>query len=301
MAIRFCERCGHHVSSDALFCSNCGTKLPRSKDRVEEAALWEGVVPNSSPIESSVNTPQPPGVKSPDLYFAPEREIVCYNCNSIIPGDSRFCPVCRVELFQSCPKCGNLFSTKYCNCNHCGTNIEQFLKQQGLGGIVYGVLFKKKEEERILAEEKKRIEREREERERLNPKITDFRIEKKVNTYFAGITVSWQIVNAQEYKLSVSNPKKDSGCWYNLNKSSFYLRSFYECKKGNETVGHVEISALDLLDYVPILKGPDNSLYIKITAYGNGTFRMRTIRLRLIAYMLQPLQLVSIDEVENYY
>lgn len=309
MAIRFCERCGHQVSSDALFCSYCGAKLPRSKDRVEEAALWEGTAPSSSSIDGSVNvaTSPIPIVKHSDLYAAQEREILCYNCNNSIPSDSRFCPVCQIELFRSCPKCGNIFSTKYCNCNHCGTNIEQFLKQQKLASIVLGVLFKKKEEERILVEEKKRkaeqerVEREREERERLNPKITDFRIEKDVKTYFEGITVFWQTVNAPDYKLAVSNPKKDSGCWYIINKSTFYIGGFYEYKKGNETIGHVRISASDLLDYVPFFKGPDNSLYFKITAYGNDTFCTRTIRLRLLAYMLQPLQLVSIDEVENYY
>ena len=265
MAIRFCEKCGHQVNSDALFCSNCGAKLPHSNDRVDEGALWESFVSNSSPVESAANSSPSPIIKRSDMFFAHERELVCYNCKNTIPSDSRFCPVCQIELFQTCPKCGNIFSTQYCNCNRCGTNIELYLKQE-------------------------------EERKRLVPIIKVFRIEKRGTTYFKGVTLYWQTINAQNYNLSVSNPKKEDGRWYDLRN----VGSLFHEKNGNERNGVKGLSATELQSFVPIFNGKDNSLYFRFTAYGNDTVSCtRTIRLRLRADYLSPMQFISIDEVED--
>ena len=55
--------------------------------------------------------------------------INCFNCMAYIPGDSKFCPVCRTELYSTCPKCGHNYSAQYLNCPQCGTNREEYLSQ----------------------------------------------------------------------------------------------------------------------------------------------------------------------------
>ena len=81
---------------------------------------------------------------------------VCYACKEIIPADSLFCPYCRKKLWVKCPNCGHEYSSQYPNCNQCGTNLNQYLKEE-------------EEKERIKKEkeaEEKRIEQEKKEEEK---------------------------------------------------------------------------------------------------------------------------------------
>ena len=86
-----------------------------------------------------------------------EKTIICWACGEVIPADSKYCPLCSTELFVKCPKCGHEYSSQYPSCNQCGTNREQYLKEEKERQE------QKAEEERI--EEEKRLEAERKWRE----------------------------------------------------------------------------------------------------------------------------------------
>ena len=64
---RLCENCGATVADDALFCGNCGTKLPEV-------------------------------VAEPDSVDAPVVELVCPSCSTSVPVDADFCPACGTKL-----------------------------------------------------------------------------------------------------------------------------------------------------------------------------------------------------------
>ncbi len=65
-----------------------------------------------------------------DYYNSGERTMVCHVCGKVIPADSKFCPVCSKSLFVKCPKCGHEYSSQYPSCNQCGTNREQYQKEE---------------------------------------------------------------------------------------------------------------------------------------------------------------------------
>ena len=110
-----CSKCGKEFGEDTN-CQHCGV------DRVTGLANYNGYGTsdyqgaNTSHYDSSYNS-------SP-------KTMVCYACSEIIPSDSEYCPHCRKKLFEICPKCGNKFSSQYLNCNQCGTNLKQYLKEE---------------------------------------------------------------------------------------------------------------------------------------------------------------------------
>lgn len=114
-------------------------------NKVSEKAIWEGSIPSedentqfTTPIQSQ-----------PQMMF-------CYKCNNVIPGNSRYCPYCQVELFTTCPKCGAKYSSQYPSCSQCGTNRQEYLQAQ------------RREQERKEAQEREnRRQREIQERKRL--------------------------------------------------------------------------------------------------------------------------------------
>lgn len=114
-------------------------------NKVSEKAIWEGSIPSedentqfTTPIQSQ-----------PQMMF-------CHKCNNVIPGNSRYCPYCQVELFTTCPKCGAKYSSQYPACSQCGTNRQEYLQAQ------------RREQERKEAQEREnRRQREIQERKRL--------------------------------------------------------------------------------------------------------------------------------------
>ena len=110
-----CSKCGKEFGEDTN-CQHCGV------DRVTGLANYNGYGTsdyqgaNTSHYDSSYNS-------SP-------KTMVCYACEEIIPANSEYCPHCRKKLFEICPKCGNKFSSQYLNCNQCGTNLKQYLKEE---------------------------------------------------------------------------------------------------------------------------------------------------------------------------
>lgn len=88
-------------------------------NKVSEKAVWEGVIPQEDEVYQSPLQKQ----NQPQMMF-------CYKCNNVIPGDSKFCPYCQIELYVTCPNCGVKYSSQYPICNQCGTNRDEYLENQ---------------------------------------------------------------------------------------------------------------------------------------------------------------------------
>lgn len=111
---------------------------------VSDKVVWENGVTPDNDYSQTVSQPQPSFQPIPQSQM-----MFCYKCNNVIPENSRYCPYCKVELYATCPKCGQKYSSQYPICNQCGTNRQEYLELQ------------KKEQERI--ERRKRIERNKQE------------------------------------------------------------------------------------------------------------------------------------------
>lgn len=124
-------------------------------DKISEKAVWDELVPSEDEKISSASFGQ----------SAQAQMMFCYKCNQVIPANSAFCPWCQTELFVTCSKCGNKYSSQYPACNQCGTNREAYMQE------LKRLEAKRIEEERIRNErikEQQRIDEEkRRERERL--------------------------------------------------------------------------------------------------------------------------------------
>lgn len=130
-----CAVCGKEFGS-GINCQNCGT------DRVTGLANYSGYDrPNSSLGDQSNYTSQ-----SNNVYASPNT-MVCYACSEIISANSEYFPYCSTQLYVTCPKCGNKYSSQFPACNKCGTNRVKYLKK-----------LKAEEEEARRKENEKRTE-----------------------------------------------------------------------------------------------------------------------------------------------
>jgi len=110
-----CSICGKEFG-EGINCQNCGV------DRVTGLANYSG---HGTSDNHGTNTSH-----YDSSYNSSPKTMVCYACEEIIPANSEYCPHCRKKLFETCPKCGNKFSSQYYNCNQCGTNLKQYLKEE---------------------------------------------------------------------------------------------------------------------------------------------------------------------------
>lgn len=116
-----CSICGKEFG-DGINCQNCGV------DRVTGLANYSGHEPSIGNYHSQGNYSQSNSSYNEDNTSL--KTMVCYACGEIIPINSEYCPHCRKKLYETCPKCGNKFSSQYLNCNQCGTNLKQYLKEE---------------------------------------------------------------------------------------------------------------------------------------------------------------------------
>ena len=119
-------------------------------NKVSEKAVWEGVIPQEDEVYQSPLQKQ----NQPQMMF-------CYKCNNVIPGDSKFCPYCQIELYVTCPNCGVKYSSQYPICNQCGTNRDEYLENQRREEI----LQKQQREQELKDERERKIRRKQIERE----------------------------------------------------------------------------------------------------------------------------------------
>ena len=149
-------------------------------NKISEKAVWDELTPSEDENTSQTSFGQP---AQPQMMF-------CYKCSQVIPANSAFCPWCQTELYVTCPKCSNKYSSQYPACNQCGTNREQYIEEQRrLKARQLEEQQKKKleaqrireEARRIKAEEdarkfeQERIMREREEEERKKRNLAEKR------------------------------------------------------------------------------------------------------------------------------
>lgn len=117
-------------------------------NKISEKAVWDELSPSGDEKISQASFGQP---VQPQMMF-------CYNCNQVIPANSTFCPWCQINLFVTCPKCDNRYSSQYPSCNQCGTNLKVYMQEQER--------LRKQRLEKQRQEEKRRKKEYQEERER---------------------------------------------------------------------------------------------------------------------------------------
>ena len=128
-----CANCGKEFGS-GINCQNCGV------DRVTGLGNYSGYDKPSGSHNYNVNNSQ----QYTSSSSGTPNTMICYACNEIIPANSKFCPYCSKQLYVTCPKCGNTYSSQFPACNKCGINRDSYYKQQ------------EAERQRILREEKER-------------------------------------------------------------------------------------------------------------------------------------------------
>ena len=117
-----CSVCGKEFGTGCN-CQHCGV------DRVTGLANYGGYNPSTGSNSDRSDKYQQYGSSSNGGCNS-FNTMICYACEEIIPANSEYCPHCRKKLFETCPKCGNKFSSQYYNCNQCGTNLKQYLKEE---------------------------------------------------------------------------------------------------------------------------------------------------------------------------
>ncbi len=128
-----CSSCGREFGS-GVNCQYCGV------DRVTGLGNYSGY----HNLEGDIN------YSSYDGMSSSPKTMVCFACGEIIPANSEFCPYCSKQLYVTCPKCGNTYSSQFPACNKCGTNRESYHKQQ------------EAERQRAIREEEERQRQQRE-------------------------------------------------------------------------------------------------------------------------------------------
>lgn len=139
-----CSNCGKEFGN-GINCQNCGI------DRVSGLANYNGY--NNSAGGSNYDSSGYGGQTSPIT-------MVCYACGEIIPANSEYCPICRKKLYETCPKCGNKFSSRYLNCNQCGTNRKEYSELKEKERREELERQKKEQEERVKKEQEQIISKE---------------------------------------------------------------------------------------------------------------------------------------------
>lgn len=159
---------------------------------VSDKVVWENGVTHNNDFTPTMSQPQ-------SEFHSQSQKMFCYNCNNVIPADSKFCPYCQIELYVTCPKCGAKYSSQYPACNQCGTNRLEYIETQ------------KREKERIEAR-KRREERLRQEKLELERKEQERKeaIERQERETHWGqeCAIKEQIINTKEYQSTYSALKE---------------------------------------------------------------------------------------------
>lgn len=109
-----CANCGKEFGN-GITCQNCGT------DRFTGLGNYHGYSPSGNNNNISIETESANNIHLCNIT----ETMVCYNCNEIIPTDSKFCPFCGQKLNIECTNCGHIFSSRFLFCNHCGKKVEK--------------------------------------------------------------------------------------------------------------------------------------------------------------------------------
>lgn len=158
---------------------------------VSDKVVWENGVTHDNDFTPTMSQPQ-------SEFHSQSQKMFCYNCNNVIPADSKCCPYCQIELYVTCPKCGAKYSSQYPACNQCGTNRLEYIETQ------------KREKERIEA--RKREERLRQEKLELERKEQErkeaLERQEREAHWRQECAIKEQIINTKEYQSTYSALKE---------------------------------------------------------------------------------------------
>ena len=157
------------------------------QDYISDKAIWEGSIPS----EDEKTQVSPLIQSQPQMMF-------CYKCNNVIPGDSKYCPCCKVELFTTCPNCGKIYSSQYHICNKCGTDRNEYLRLQKIERE------RQEEIERENQRQRERLEREKQEREQQEKEYHKHCEARRREQREAYARKKAQIMNTEEYQSTYS-------------------------------------------------------------------------------------------------
>lgn len=165
------------------------------QDKVSEKAIWEGSIPSENENTQFSSFQQ----SQPQMMF-------CYKCNNVIPGNSKYCPCCKVELFTTCPKCGAKYSSQYHICNQCGTDRDEYLQAQRIEQEKKEAVEREMRRKKEIEERKrKEAEAERERQEMLRRYEQEANKKKQKKAYVAENN---EITKTAEYKSAYSALKE---------------------------------------------------------------------------------------------
>lgn len=172
------------------------------QDKVSEKAIWEGSIPSENENTQFSSFQQ----SQPQMMF-------CYKCNNVIPGNSKYCPCCKVELFTTCPKCGAKYSSQYHICNQCGTDRDEYLRLQKIERERKDAIERENQRQREIQERKIQEEEQRRKKEQEEKKYQEALERQRRNDYFKKEREKYerkkeQIMNTEEYQSTYSVLKK---------------------------------------------------------------------------------------------
>jgi len=114
-----CAKCGKEFG-EGVVCQHCGV------DRVTGLANYKGYTPSTGSNTDLSDKSQQYG-SSTNGGSNSFNTMICYACEEIIPDNSEYCPHCGKELYVTCPKCGNIFSSQLKFCNQCGLERKEII------------------------------------------------------------------------------------------------------------------------------------------------------------------------------
>ena len=162
-----CNKCGADFG-EGLYCQHCGI------DRVEGLGSFHGLHPNAEASSDQTHGSTTPG----GISISRTDSMLCFSCGEIIPGEAEYCPYCKISQYVICPKCGLRYLAQYPNCYKCGTNRNDYLKQQE---NEQEERRRKEAEARRKAEETRREEEEKRRREEEARRAREIQRQKEVH------------------------------------------------------------------------------------------------------------------------
>lgn len=211
------------------------------QDKVSEKAIWEGSIPSEDENTQFSSFQQ----SQPQMMF-------CYKCNNVIPGNSKYCPCCKVELFTTCPKCGAKYSSQYHICNQCGTDRDEYLRLQKIERERQEAIERKMRHQQEVEERKrKEAEAERERQEMLRRYEQEANKKKQKNAYIAENN---EITKTAEYKSAYFAIEEILGNALEMHNKKYKLISILACLS----------IVLPLIPIFCIDRSPDAGFFIAI-------------------------------------
>lgn len=126
-----CPKCGNSVPKDALFCNNCGCKIPKEAQNIKKCPNCGSNVPKDALFcnNCGCKIPKEPAGR------------LCSNCGKPLAENSMFCAYCGNKVVQEetsvtntaeedisqkrCPVCHLILTEEDVFCPECGTPVNQ--------------------------------------------------------------------------------------------------------------------------------------------------------------------------------